>query len=416
MTASADDPHPALAATGTPSGSGGSITRRAFPALVLVGIVLLALNLRGPLVAVSTVTEDLRVDVGMSGAVIGLLTSLPVLCFGLAAPPASLLIARTGLERAVLVCLGGLLVGLAVRSGGGVATALIGTVIIGLAITIGNVVTPVIIGRDFPNRVALMTGVYTAAMNVGAMLVLSTTPAVAASAGWQLALAIPALLIVVAGAVWLVLSRRRSAARSPSTGSTPPSPAATSGILRRPTTWLLTAAFAGQAFSYYGLTAWLPTLLAEELNMTREAAGSASSIFQILAVVGAFGTPLIIARLGGPVAAFAVNGVLWVTLPLGLLLAPQLWPLWSVTGGIAQGGGFVAIFTVVVYRSRTLRENRQLSAVVQAGGYVVACLGPVIFGALHDVSAEWTASLLLVVGSVTTFALLGGTAARGAGR
>ena len=40
-------------------------------------------------------------------------------------------------------------------------------------------------------------------------------------------------------------------------------------MIRRPTTWMLTIAFAGQAFAYYGLTAWLPTLLADEQGMSR---------------------------------------------------------------------------------------------------------------------------------------------------
>ena len=38
----------------------------AMPVLVLVGIVLLSFNLRGPLVAVSTVTGDLTAELGMS--------------------------------------------------------------------------------------------------------------------------------------------------------------------------------------------------------------------------------------------------------------------------------------------------------------------------------------------------------------
>ena len=100
-------------------------------------------------------------------------------------------------------------------------------------------------------------------------------------------------------------------------------------VFRRPSTWLLTGAFAGQAYAYYGLTAWLPTVLADEQGMSRGAAGAASSIFQVAALVGAFGAPVIINRLGGPLVSFLVNGVLWAALPLGLLLAPDLWAVWS---------------------------------------------------------------------------------------
>ena len=53
---------------------------------MLVGLLLFALTLRGPFVVVSTVTDELNSQLGMSATAIGLLTSLPVLCFGLAAP------------------------------------------------------------------------------------------------------------------------------------------------------------------------------------------------------------------------------------------------------------------------------------------------------------------------------------------
>ena len=177
---------------------------------MLAAVVLFALNLRGPLVAISTVTTDLNTDLGMSSTAIGLLTSLPVLCFGLAAPGASSLIARTGVERSVLLSLLGVLVGVLVRSLGGVPAALAGTVIMGLAITIGNVVVPVIIGRDFRGRVAAITGTYTATMNVGSMIALTVTGPLAEAFGWQFALAFNAVFPLLAATVWVPLSRRRS--------------------------------------------------------------------------------------------------------------------------------------------------------------------------------------------------------------
>ncbi len=391
--------------------------RGAAPVLVLVGIVLLSFNLRGPLVAVSTVTGDLKSDLGMSGTAVGLLTSLPVLCFGLAAPPASALIARTGVERAVLISLFFLLIGTLIRSIGTIQTALAGTLVMGLAITVGNVVTPVVIGRDFRHRAAVLTGVYAAAMNIGSMITLTATGPLATQFGWQLALAIWGVLTLITGAVWWPLARRRTSEKR----AEPKRPATAAvgdaahrpSLLRRPTTWMLTIAFAGQAFAYYGLTAWLPTLLADEQGMSRNAAGAASSIFQVAALIGAFGTPLVINRLGGPRAAFVINGVLWASMPLGLLWASDLWALWSALGGVAQGGGFVAVFTVVVYRSRTLRENRQFSAIIQTGGYTIACLGPAVLGGLHDSTGGWSSALVVAFGATATLTLLGVLSSRG---
>jgi len=395
----------------------------AFPTLVLVGVVLFALNLRGPLVAISTVTTDLGTDLGMSSTAVGLLTSLPVLCFGLAAPGASSLIARTGVERSVLLSLLGVLVGVLVRSLGGIPAALAGTVIMGLAITIGNVVVPVIIGRDFRGRAAAITGTYTATMNVGSMIALTVTGPLAEAFGWQLALAFNAVFPLLAATVWVPLARRGPPRAAPATASVESAerraaatPERRVPMIRRPTTWMLTIAFAGQAFSYYGLTAWLPTLLADEQGMSRTEAGAASSIFQVAALIGAFGTPFIINRFGGPIPAFLVNGALWATMPLGLLFAPDLWAVWSALAGAAQGGGFVVIFTVVVMRAGTQRESRQLSSIVQTGGYTVACLGPVIVGGLHDATGGWAASLLTVFAAICALTLLGSLAARGVRR
>ena len=140
---------------------------------MFVGLILYALVLRGPFVVVSTVSTDLREDLQLSATAIGLLTSLPVLCFGLAAPGASRLIGRIGVERSILLSLAGVFVGVLVRSAGGVALAVVGTVLIGAAITIGNVVNPVLIGRDFRRQPAAVTGTYTAALNVGSMITLS---------------------------------------------------------------------------------------------------------------------------------------------------------------------------------------------------------------------------------------------------
>lgn len=177
-------------------------------------------------------------------------------------------------------------------------------------------------------------------------------------------------------------------------------------------TYLLTAAFAGQAFSYYALTAWLPLLFTEQLGIGRSASAPAASIFQIAALIGAFGAPVLINR-ASPMVAMAVNSVLWTSFPVGLLVAPDLWALWSATGGAAQGGGFTIIFTVVVLRSHTLRASRQLSAFVQTGGYLVACVGPTLLGGLRDQTGGWSVPLLVVIGALAAMGVLGTTAAAG---
>ena len=48
----------------------------------------------------------------------------------------------------------------------------------------------------------------------------------------------------------------------------------------------------------------------------------------------------------------AIVAVLWLSLPVGLLLAPDQYVLWAITGGIAQGGGHrLSVWTRKIPRS-----------------------------------------------------------------
>ncbi|MGD9531275.1 CynX/NimT family MFS transporter [Pseudonocardia sp.] len=380
------------------------------PVLLVGAILLLALNMRGPLVAVSPVAGAIQEDLGIDAATVGLLTSLPVLCFGLATPAAALLLRWLGLRRGVLLALGVLVAGTLVRSTGDLPEAIAGTLLIGAAITVGNVAVPVVIGRDLAGHAGAVLGMYTAALNLGSMLTLSLTAPIAGATNWRVALAAWSLMVLVAAVVWWWAMR--AAADGDASGPRPPVPADRTAWWRRPVVWGLTLAFAGQAFAYYGVTAWLPLLLRDELGMSTAAAGVSASVFQIAALVGAFGVPVLLRLAADPRIAVLVVGLAWLALPLGLLLAPGAWPVWSAVGGAAQGGGLTVIFALVVLTARDLDENRRMSALVQGGGYTVAATGPLVVGAVHEATGGWTAPLLVVLAAVLVLLVAGLASAR----
>ncbi|WP_334683800.1 MFS transporter [Arthrobacter sp. CAN_A214] len=363
----------------------------------------MALSMRGPIVAPAPVITDIQADVGLSAVGAGLLTSLPVLLFALATPLASRVIRRAGPEAAVLICLLGVLVGSGIRSVGPAPVVLIGTIVIGAAIAVGNIVVPVLIRRDVPwQRVSGVTAAYTSALNVGSMITSLGTAPLAAVVGWRWALSGWGVLALAGFIFWLVVSRRR--ARTPRTDSTSPSPSRGSGRVGR-IGWLLTLAFSGQAFAYYALTAWLPTLLFETRGLSLAASGAAASLFQVSAIAGALGAAVLVTR-SRPWVPVAVIGILWVSLPLGLLVVPEWYVVWSIAGGIAQGGGFTTIFSIVARATRSDGEAAVMSAKVQAWGYLAAAAGPPLAGAIHSSTGSWTAPLLLVL--VATFAFCAG--------
>lgn len=379
---------------------------------VVLGIVLVALSLRGPIVAPSPILGELRSDLGLSAATAGLLTSLPVLCFAVVTPFASMLVRRAGPELAVLLCLLGVLAGTVLRAVGPTGTVLTGTVVIGAAITIGNIVVPVIVRRDVPaSRTSAVMGAYTAALNVGSMITSLGTAPLAELVGWRWALAGWGLITVVGLAFWVRRARNRP--RLPA-GTTAPPPVQPSAHVSR-IGWLLMVAFCGQSFAYYSVTAWLPTLLADTRGLDPAASGATASLFQIAAIAGALGIPVVVARARAwvPVALMAVC---WVALPIGLLAAPGAYVLWSILGGVAQGGAFTVILGIVARVARSDAETASLSARVQAGGYVAAAVGPPLLGALNEVTAGWTVPLLVVLAATLVFTVAGWFAALRAAR
>ncbi|MFD1721918.1 CynX/NimT family MFS transporter [Amnibacterium endophyticum] len=379
--------------------------------LLLAAIVLLAFQLRSPLVALAPVAGEAQRDWAVSPAAFGLLTTVPLLCFGLATPIAPWLARRVGLEGAIEVCVGGIVVATVLRSIDGFGFALAAVVLLGLAITIGNVLVPTVIRRDVPARGrGAATSVYSVAINVGTMVTALITVPLAAAVGWRPAVAVWSIAGVLTAAVWLVVLRRGR------TVDAPPAPTAASPRFRPDAlVLLLAAAFAAQSSSYYGITTWLPTLLADERGYSATTAGSASSVFQLAGIAGAIGVPVLALRFR-PRTVIALLGVLWMSLPVVLLVAPEHFLIGSITGGIAQGGGFTAIFTIISEVGGDARRTTALSAFVQSCGYLVAAAAPPVVGAVHQVVGGWFAPMLVVLGTTAGFLVFGVLAATLAAR
>ncbi|WP_346659559.1 MFS transporter [Brevibacterium permense] len=406
--------------------------KRMLPWIVL-GIVILALNLRTPIIAPTAILPDIQEGTGFSAAGLGLLTGLPVLLFALATPLAGKFITRLGAEATVLACLSGVLLGTVLRSVGPSWLVLVGTGIIGLAITLGNIVVPVLIRREVPwEQVSMVTGLYSAMMNVGSMATLIGTGPLAAAFGWRWALAAWSVLALAGLGFWMVLIRVRvrregeaARAAAEAVDSTDPSlaeaaaPAAKQSWAEAPGSFrviiaLLIITFSGQSTAYYVTTTWLPSYLGDTIGLAPTAAGGTASLFQIAAILGAFGVPLLAVK-AKPWVPVAIVAALWLSLPVGLLAAPGAYWLWATTGGIAQGGGFTAIFSIIARTAGSDAQTASASARVQFGGYLAATLAPPFAGWLNTATGGWTAPLLLILAATLAFTITGLVAARRAG-
>jgi MFS transporter, CP family, cyanate transporter len=99
---------------------------------------------------------------------------------------------------------------------------------------------------------------------------------------------------------------------------------------------------------------------------------------------------------------------------LGLLLAPELAVVWVLVGGVGAGALFFLALAFFSLRAADPRSSAALSGMGQSIGYLVAAIGPTLFGALHDATGGWRVPLSVLVGVAALHALIGLRAGRDA--
>jgi CP family cyanate transporter-like MFS transporter len=382
-------------------------TRRASPAWWIgVSIVLVAANLRPAVVAVSPLLEEIQAVERLSGTAAGVLTALPVLCFGLLAPVAPRLAARFGIERTLFGALVVLCLGIALRIVDATAALFAGTVLVGGAIAVGNVLLPGLIKRDFAHRTGLMTGLYTMAITAGGGLAAGLTVPVARAAGlgWHGALGAWGLFALVALLVWS--PQAHGAQHRPRQESGSPG-----GLWRNALAWQVTAFMGLQSLCFYAAAAWLPAVFVSR-GADAAAAGWLLSLANGVGIAGSLVAPVVAARLRAQTAvAVAATGVTALGL-LGTLLLPGAEIVSMAVFGIGQGAALGIALTLIVLRAPDGAHASQLSGMAQSMGYLLAASGPFVLGALHDLTDSWTVPLVVLLALLAPQALSGGLAGR----
>ncbi len=364
------------------------------PGLLLAALLLVALNLRAALASIPPLVPTIEADLGLSGATAGALTTLPVLCMGLFAPPAHRMAQRFGREAAIALALVLLLAGFALRLAGSFAPALFVAVLLGgVGIAVAGTVLPGVVKEFFPERSGTVTGFYLAAMMVGATAASALAVPLAATLGsWQASIASWGILAVVALAAWLPVLRRVNEREGEE------AEAATHGLpWRSRTAWLVAAYLTANSVLFYSLLAWIAPAY-ESFGWTAERSGLLLAEFSVVQLLSALTIPIAADRmpdrrpLFGLVVGMAVVGLVVVTwVPMG---APWVW---IAILGYGLGGGFTLGLALLVDYAPDPSQSAGLSAMAFLVSYTIAAAGPLLLGALRDATGGFRVPFLLLL-------------------
>lgn len=374
------------------------------PVLVGLGMMLVAFNMRPALTTVGPLLDAIRDETGLTASGAAFLTTLPVLCLGLACMLGPIIVRRTGPERGVLFAVLVIALGSALRGLGGLSLLFGGACIAAAGIGMAGVLLPGLVKRDFARQAGTMTGLYTMVLCLGAAAGAGmAVPLADVLGGWTRAMSVWAVPALLAAAAWTVFVPR-TRIEQPERRRRP--------LWRDPLAWQVTGFMGLQSSLAYIVFGWLPVVL-HDRGLSTVDAGFVASVMSI----GQAPSALLIPALAGRFHDQRGLALALLSLATGsflaLLYAPTPLVMAGAVGlGLGVGGLFGLALTIVVLRARDTAGAADLSAMSQAVGYTIAALGPLSFGFAHDLTGGWGWSAVLFC----AIAASSGIFAIGAGR
>lgn len=373
--------------------------------IAFLGIVLVSLNLRPAVTAVSPLFTPIDEDLGLGTTGMSVLGMIPTLMFGLAGFVAIRLVARLGLEKVAVIAMVMVTAGSVLRAVAPNAPILtIASAIALLGAGFGNIVCPPLVKKYFANKVSSMSMVYTTGLQLGTIIPALITVPMANAMGWRLSLGSWALLGLVAMGPWIaeLAASRKSATPTSSSDNAE----AYGGSAKRdkplqawrsPLGIAMAVAFGTNSLLTYSFFTWLPRIIEEEIGLSQSAGGTALALFSAIGLVFAIAMPIVAGRLENPFSMFALASVVYLVSFAGLLWFPTAAP-WLLVALLGAGPlTFPLLLTLINLRTRTSAGSAALSGFAQGVGYILASLGPLLFGWLWDLGGSLTLPLIFLV-------------------
>ena len=365
--------------------------------LVLCAMILLATNMRAPIVALGAIAPVVKEALNISEIQSGWLGAVPMLGFALGALISPAIGKRFGLENTLIAMIALLTTGMILRTVIPTWTGfLIGTLLLTLAIGFANTLAAPVIKQHTPQHIPLITGLFSLTMTVTAGIVSGIVLPLSEQVGWQWALGGWTVLGIFALLIWLFLRVRLGSSNHQLVISTDKD-ASVISIWRTAFAWQIAVFMGLQSLLFYTVASFLPSILVSK-GLSAVSAGQMGSVFQFMAPISILSLTWLINR-GRPIQALAVfAAVLNVIGVLGIsYLSTELAWLWSAMMGIGCSAIFTLSMMLFSLRTYTTNQSSELSGMAQAVGYLIAFFGPLGTGWLHEATDSWSLPLFMML-------------------
>ncbi|KRM12161.1 transport protein [Paucilactobacillus suebicus DSM 5007 = KCTC 3549] len=357
--------------------------------------------MRAPITSIPSMINSIAKSIGVAPTSLGILTTLPLICFGLFSPLVPKISSRLGNEWTIALTALVLVIGSYLRIFNQ-SMLFVGTILVGIAITFINVLLPALITENMPTRIGAMTSLYILSMAIFSSIGAGISAPIAQAINWQFVIKILTFMALALFIFWLPNLRfnRRGTNETKEKSASP---------WLNKTAWLLLLYFGLSSFIFYTLVAWLPTI-AINAGISANTASLLAGLFQLASVPPSFFIPVLAEKLNNRAPLVWGAGISTIIGLIGILIPIHsviYYVILNIILGLATSATFSLLMTLISLKTRTSAETSSLSGMTQSLGYLIAAVGPVLTGSLQSSTNSWTSSLILMIVITIAFTILG---------
>jgi len=368
----------------------------------LLGIFLLGACMRMPITSIPSIINEIAKTIGTNASNLGILTTLPLICFGLISIIVPLISQRLGNEITIAVALLILFIGSYLRIFN-IPTLFIGTIMVGMGITFINVLLPAIVTELAPNKIGMMTSIYTFSLALFSSIGAGFSAPLAKATSWQFAIQVLSFLILTTFILWLPNLRTAKFPSKKATNVEKINPWCNQSA------WLIAIYFGLSSLAFYTLVAWLPTI-AIESGISETHASLLAGLFQLVSIIPPFIIPTLAVKMTNrsPIIIIsAITTILGVVALLFSINSISYFIAINAVLGIATSTTFTLTMTLFGLKTKTTTQTAKLSGMVQAIGYLLAAIGPILTGTLKNITGSWYISEIFLILVIIIFMMAG---------
>lgn len=368
----------------------------------LMALIAVAGCIRAPITSIGPQINAIREGQNLGIIEFGFLTSIPVICFALAAPLPSLRVFRKiKTEQLIVFALLTLAAATISRTLGSNSLLFGSTVILGISVAILNIVTPALVRRDYPKKITTVMPVYSAVLALMASLGAGLSIPIATYFGnnWKFGISVWAFPAILVALIWIPLLRKAK-----------PMPDAHENhfkeLLRSKKAWLVSLYMGVQSAIFYTQVAWMPKILIDK----DYSAAHAGALFGLSTLCGFALTlilPLVFSKGENLQQAILATSLPGIAGFFCLMYLPNSWTIPSLLlistthAALPLGLGLIAI------KSPSVAMTSHLSSMAQGIGYCIAAAFPILIGISYDITNSWVIGTYLITLLIALQAFVG---------